>query len=88
MTDNQYKEIIPSPRCRRDDFFDLIIKQFIQRRKQLGLSQADVDYRMGTADRLCSKWECGVRIPTSFNFFCWAQALEASLILIPEEGAH
>jgi len=88
MTNSQYKEIIPSLHCRRDDFFDLIIKQFIRRRKQLGLSQAEVDYRMGTADRLCSKWECGVRTPTSFNFFCWAQALEANLILIPEEGAH
>jgi len=68
----------------RDDFLSAIVKQFINRRKELGLTQEDVDSRMGTADRLCSKWECGQRLPTSFNFFCWAQALDAKLTLIPE----
>ena len=73
---------------RRNDFFDEIINQFIRRRKALGLTQEDVDNLMGTADRLISKWECGHRIPTSFNFFCWAQALKAELILhpFPEDG--
>ncbi len=69
---------------KRDDFIFEIISQFIQRRKALGLSQEDVDGRMGTAERLCSKWECGERLPTSFNFYCWAQALDAFLLLFPK----
>ena len=68
----------------RDDFLFDVISQFIQRRKELGLSQEDVDHRMGTAERLCSKWECGLRMPTSFNFYCWAQALDAFLVLFPK----
>lgn len=66
----------------RNDFLAETISLFIERRKELGLTQEDVDARMGTADRLCSKWECGERMPNSFNFFCWAQALDAQLILV------
>lgn len=67
----------------RNDFFDNIVRQFIERRKSLEMTQEDVDCRMGTAERLTSKWECGHRIPTSFNFFCWAEALDAKLLLAP-----
>jgi hypothetical protein len=35
----------------------------------------DLDHRLGNADRLVSKWECGIRTPTSFNLYCWAFAL-------------
>ena len=69
----------------RDDFLFDVISQFVQRRKELGLSQEDVDHRMGTAERLCSKWECGQRMPTSFNFYCWAQTLDAFLVLFPKK---
>ena len=65
----------------REDFLSEIVMQFIERRKDLNLTQEEVDFRMGTAERLCSKWECGQRMPTSFNFLCWAQALGAELKL-------
>ena len=76
----------PPKKPHRDDFLFEVVSQFIQRRKELGLSQEDVDHRMGTAERLCSKWECGLRIPTSFNFYCWAQALDAFLLLFPRSA--
>lgn len=68
----------------RQDFLKDIVVQFIHRRKTLGLTQEDVDIRMGNSDRQCSKWECGLRTPTSFNFFCWAEALESHIQLIPK----
>ncbi|MCB0518087.1 MAG: helix-turn-helix domain-containing protein [Lewinellaceae bacterium] len=81
-TFNHTVQTRPAENPKRDDFLAGIIGQFIERRKELGLSQEEVDGRMGTADRLCSKWECGQRQPTSFNFFCWAQALDARLVLV------
>lgn len=70
----------------RQGFLSEIVGQFVERRKAMGLSQEDVDGRLGTAERLCSKWECGQRTPTAFNFFCWAEALEARLVLVPGPG--
>ena len=65
----------------RDDFLSEVVRQFITRRNELNLTQEDVDLRMGNADRQCSKWECGLRTPTSFNLLCWAEALEANIKL-------
>ena len=60
---------------------ETLIQQFIERRRALGLTQEEVNARMGNADRLVSKWECGDRTPTSFNLYCWAEALDTSLTL-------
>lgn len=38
------------------------------------------------ADRLVSHWECGVRTPTGFNLYCWADALQSRLIVIPKRA--
>ena len=56
----------------------------IARRKELGLTQDDVNYKLGVADRLVSKWECGIRTPTSFNLLCWAQVLEGFIVFETE----
>ena len=69
----------------RDDFLEGVVRQFVLRRKALNLSQEDVDQKMGNADRLCSKWECGMRTPTSFNLMCWAEVLNCMLVLSPLE---
>lgn len=66
----------------RQAFLDDLISQFVARRKSLRLSQDDVDYIMGNSDRMCSKWECGLRSPTAFNLFCWAEVLNAKVLLI------
>lgn len=64
----------------RDDFLKIVVRPMIARRKELGLTQDDVNYKLGVADRLVSKWECGVRTPTAFNLLCWAQVLKGSIV--------
>ena len=66
----------------RDDFLRDLIGQFIRRRKELGLTQDEVNFQLGVADRLVSKWECGDRTPTSFNLYCWADVLNTSLYIM------
>jgi DNA-binding transcriptional regulator YiaG len=66
---------------KRSDFLSDLVGQLVHRRKELGLTQSDVDVIMGNSDRLCSKWECGMRTPTGFNLYCWADALDSSLQL-------
>ncbi len=74
--------LIDSPLFKtRDDFLKSLVSQFVKRRHQLKMTQEDIDSKMGNADRLCSKWECGLRTPTSFNLFCWAETLECHLSL-------
>ena len=66
----------------RQDFLKDVVSQLVVRRLALGITQAEVDYKMGNADRLCSKWECGLRTPTSFNLYCWADTLQCTLTMI------
>ena len=84
MTKQKNKYLINHPPITRNDFLHSVVDQFIKRRKELGLTQEDIDLRMGNADRQCSKWECGQRTPTSFNLLCWAEALQAKFVLLPD----
>lgn len=68
----------------RDDFLKGLVAQLIQLRLKRGLTQEELNHRLGVADRLVSKWECGVRTPTSFNLYCWADALDGELIIIEQ----
>jgi predicted DNA-binding transcriptional regulator AlpA len=56
-------------------------------RRAAGYSQEALDHKLGTADGLVAKWECGMRRPTSFNLFCWGQALGVSFGIIPLRAA-
>ena len=67
----------------RSDFLQDLITQFVKRRKSLNLTQDEVNTRMGNADRLISKWECGDRTPNSFNLYCWAVTLDCELTVAP-----
>ncbi|MGB5943298.1 MAG: helix-turn-helix transcriptional regulator [Leeuwenhoekiella sp.] len=67
----------------REDFLSEIVKPMVTRRKQLGLTQEDLDNKLGVADRLVSKWECGLRTPTSFHLYCWADALGGVICFVP-----
>ncbi|MEM9884390.1 MAG: helix-turn-helix transcriptional regulator [Bacteroidota bacterium] len=69
----------------RTDFLADVVKPMVKQRKELGLSQEDVDAILGVADRLVSKWECGVRTPTSFHLYCWADALEGQMVFLPNK---
>ena len=63
------------------EFTSDLIKQFQLRRYQLGLTQPDVDQKIGVATGPCAKWEMGNRKPTLFNAYCWAEALGCEIKL-------
>tara|TARA_E500000318_G_C3553344_1_gene209973 strand:+ start:472 stop:705 length:234 start_codon:yes stop_codon:yes gene_type:complete len=65
-----------------DDLFtEQLIAQFAKRRYELGLTQVQVDERIGVATGLVAKWESGNRKPTLFNAHCWAEALGCNIKL-------
>lgn len=68
----------------RDDFLHDVVKQLIRQRHRLGITQDDLNHTLGVADRLVSHWECGVRSPTAFHLYCWADALQSKLMIIPK----
>ena len=65
------------------NFLKTVIHPMIERRKLLGMTQEELNHKIGVADRLVSKWECGTRRPTSFNLLCWAEALNGEIVFIP-----
>lgn len=66
-------------------FSEAIINQFIDQRKKLGITQEKLDQKIGVTAGQIAKWETGIRKPTLFNAFMWAEALEAKLGLFDEE---
>lgn len=69
----------------RNDFLNNVVKQLVQRRHALGMTQDELNYQLGVADRLVSKWECGLRTPSSFNLYCWADALGTKLTIMSKD---
>lgn len=74
--------IIQFPNPTRQDFLKDVTIQLIRLRKKLGLTQEEVNYRIGVSDRLVGKWECGLRTPSAFHLFCWAQVLGARILIV------
>ncbi len=68
----------------RRDFLHDMVKQLVRQRHRLGITQDDLNHTLGVADRLVSHWECGVRSPTAFHLYCWADALKGRLVFIPD----
>jgi len=69
----------------RRDFLHDVVKQLVSQRHRLGITQDELNNTLGVTDRLVSHWECGVRTPTGFHLYCWADALESKLAIIPQE---
>ena len=69
----------------RHDFLHDVVKELVIQRHRLGVTQDELNNILGVADRLVSHWECGVRSPTAFHLYCWADALKAKLAIIPNE---
>ena len=65
------------------DWYQPVLNKLIQRRRDLGLSQTDVDALIGCADNLVSKWEGGSRRPRMQSLYHWAQALDFEVRLVP-----
>jgi transcriptional regulator with XRE-family HTH domain len=70
-----------APKQSLHKFGQKLINQMIKRREQLGLSQDELEEKIGVADALVAKWEVGIRKPSGFLLFCWADALECDLVL-------
>lgn len=72
---------------RRNDmaFAEDLISQFRMARETSGLTQEQVDGRLGIADGLTAKWENSFRKPTLFHAYCWAQALDQKITLSPSK---
>ncbi len=74
-------EKLKARKAERADFLGKVVGQLIKKRNKLGLTQETVNDMVGIADRLLSKWECGDKTPTSFNLYCWAEALNCEIVL-------
>ena len=66
----------------RNDFLKDVVTELVELRHERGLTQEQLNHKLGMSDRLVSKWECGMRTPTGFNLYCWADALGARLGII------
>lgn len=45
------------------------------RREQQGISQEDLEERIGVTRGLVQKWETATRMPSAYLLLCWAEAL-------------
>ena len=54
-----------------------------RRRREIGLSQRDLDQHLRVATGVIAKWESGFRSPTGYNLSCWARALGCDIVLVP-----
>ena len=77
----------PQPRRRKHGrlYVGRLVKQFVARRLALGLSQAELNFRMGLADRYIGKLERGLRTPQLYLAMLWADAVDCDLVLVPRE---
>ncbi len=71
----------------RSDFLEDIVKLLIKRRLQLRMTQDELNHKLGVADRLVSKWKCGMRTPTSFHLYCWADALKSMMTIVANDNS-
>lgn len=60
-------------------FYDDLIEQLKNARKEAGFSQAALDHRLGVSEGMVAKWETKTRLPGAFFLMCWCSALGARL---------
>lgn len=61
------------------EFYRDLIERLSARRRALGLTQQELDRRLGVADHQVAKWESFARLPGAFMMCCWATALGCRL---------
>lgn len=61
-----------------------VVIAMVDARKKKKFTQAQVDYAIGCADGLVSKWECGDRIPSFFMLVCWSEVLDVEIKVVPK----
>lgn len=70
----------------RNDFLTPVVNKLIDIRLEQRVSQEELNYRLGIADNLVAKWESGHRTPSTFNLHCWANALDAKLMVASNDN--
>ena len=63
------------------DAYHSLVQALRRRREELGLSQVDVDEKIGVTRGQCGKWELHERRPRAFLLGCWADALDVELTI-------
>jgi DNA-binding transcriptional regulator YiaG len=66
-------------------FYASLVRQLRTRRETLGYTQLDLALKIGVSDYMVSKWECLLKMPTSFGLMCWCHALEVDLVVRVDE---
>ena len=56
-------------------FYADLIGELVSKRKQLGMSQAELNDRLGMSEAMVAEWESMARLPGAFFLMCWAKAL-------------
>lgn len=71
-----------TPSAIEQDYYRQLVMMFARRRETLGLTQEDLDSRLGLSDGQVAKWEALQRVPGAFMLMCWSNALGLSLVAI------
>jgi len=69
-----------TPTLVEETFYKDLITELIRERERQGLSQEELNNDIGVSSGLVSKWESGVRLPSSFYIMCWCLALDLKLV--------
>lgn len=64
-----------------DEFFRPVVAVLTMRRQLIGLSQAELNFRVGCPDNHLAKWEAGMHRPSLYFLLLWCEALGYRLTL-------
>ena len=68
-----------------DDGYSDEVRQLRAIRESKNMSQKELDHIIGVTDGVVSKWENRHRLPQSYLFSCWVQALGGKLVIEVED---
>ena len=57
------------------EFFTPLVAVLTMRRMALGISQAELNFRIGCPDNHLAKWEAGMHRPSIYFLLLWCEAL-------------
>lgn len=55
--------------------YGALVRSLAERRRALGLSQVELDEKIGATEGQVAKWESGARRPSPFLLLCWVSSL-------------
>lgn len=84
--DSSSRSKIITYRKSREDFLQDVVKQLVDARHKAGMTQEMLNDALGIADRLVNKYECGIKSPSGFILYCWADALGCDVKIERRDG--